>query len=46
MSSTVSSKTAVDGRAARWSGQREKRRAEFVEAALEAIAHYGPQAST
>jgi AcrR family transcriptional regulator len=46
MSSTVSSKTVVDGRAARWSGQREKRRAEFVEAALEAIAHYGPQAST
>ena len=42
----MSSKTAVDGRAARWSGQREKRRAEFVEAALEAIAHYGPQAST
>ena len=46
MSSTLSSKTAVDGRATRWSGQREKRRAEFVEAALEAIAHYGPQAST
>jgi AcrR family transcriptional regulator len=37
---------AVDGRAARWSGQRDKRRAEFVEAALQAIAHYGPQAST
>jgi AcrR family transcriptional regulator len=36
----------VDGRAARWSGQRDKRRAEFVEAALQAIAHYGPQAST
>ena len=36
----------VDGRAARWSGQREKRRAEFVEAALLAIAQYGPQAST
>ncbi|WP_428342409.1 TetR/AcrR family transcriptional regulator [Mycobacterium sp.] len=35
----------VDGRAARWSGQREKRRAEFVEAALDAIAQYGPQAS-
>ena len=46
MSSTVSSGVGVDGRAARWSGQREKRRAEFVEAALEAIAHYGPQAST
>lgn len=36
----------VDGRAARWSGQRAKRRAEFVEAALEAIELYGPQAST
>jgi AcrR family transcriptional regulator len=36
----------VDGRATRWSGQRDKRRAEFVEAALQAIAHYGPQAST
>lgn len=36
----------VDGRAARWTGQRDKRRAEFVEAALQAIAHYGPQAST
>jgi AcrR family transcriptional regulator len=37
---------SVDGRAARWSGQRNKRRAEFVEAALQAIAHYGPQTST
>jgi AcrR family transcriptional regulator len=37
---------AVDGRAARWSGQRDKRRAEFVEAALQAIAEYGPQTST
>jgi AcrR family transcriptional regulator len=36
----------VDGRMARWSGQRNKRRAEFVEAALQAIAHYGPQTST
>jgi AcrR family transcriptional regulator len=36
---------SVDGRTARWSGQREKRRAEFVEAALEAIVQYGPQAS-
>ncbi len=35
----------VDGRTARWSGQRDKRRAEFVEAALEAIVQYGPQAS-
>ncbi|WP_343572791.1 TetR/AcrR family transcriptional regulator [Mycobacterium sp.] len=46
MNSTAPSERAVDGRAARWSGQREKRRAEFVEAALEAIAHCGPQAST
>jgi AcrR family transcriptional regulator len=36
----------VDGRIARWSGQRDRRRAEFVEAALRAIAHYGPQTST
>jgi AcrR family transcriptional regulator len=35
----------VDGRTARWSGQRDKRRAEFVEAALEAIVQYGPHAS-
>ena len=36
---------SVDGRTARWSGQRDKRRAEFVEAALEAIVQYGPHAS-
>jgi AcrR family transcriptional regulator len=36
----------IDGRAARWAGQREKRREEFIEAALEAIALYGPQVST
>ena len=36
---------AVDGRTVRWSGQRDKRRAEFVEAALETIVQYGPQAS-
>jgi AcrR family transcriptional regulator len=50
MSSSTPSDTPVtspvDGRAARWAGQRDKRRAEFVEAALQAIAHYGPQAST
>lgn len=38
--------STVDGRAARWSGQREKRRAEFVEAALHAIAEYGSETST
>ncbi|MUM21550.1 TetR/AcrR family transcriptional regulator [Mycobacterium sp. CBMA271] len=32
--------------AGRWSGQRERRRAEFVEAALAAIAEHGPQTST
>jgi AcrR family transcriptional regulator len=37
---------SVDGRTARWSGQRDRRRAEFVDAALRAIAHYGPQTST
>jgi AcrR family transcriptional regulator len=37
---------SVDGRSARWSGQRDRRRAEFVDAALRAIAQYGPQTST
>jgi AcrR family transcriptional regulator len=32
--------------AGRWDGQRERRRAEFVEAALAAIAEHGPQTST
>lgn len=36
----------VDGRTTRWSGQKDGRRAEFVEAALLAIAHHGPQTST
>jgi AcrR family transcriptional regulator len=36
----------LDGRAARWSGQRERRRAEFVDAAISAIKVYGPQVST
>src|ERR1700722_3068379 len=36
---------SVDGRTTRWSGQRDRRRAEFVDAALRAIAHYGPQTS-
>ncbi|AIG76158.1 Hypothetical protein AJAP_16425 [Amycolatopsis japonica] len=35
-----------DGRAARWTGQRERRRREFVEAALRAIAEHGPRVST
>ncbi|WP_243727622.1 TetR/AcrR family transcriptional regulator [Actinocrispum wychmicini] len=35
-----------DGRATRWAGQREKRRAEIVAAALTAIAEHGPGVST
>ncbi|RSM52202.1 TetR family transcriptional regulator [Amycolatopsis sp. WAC 01376] len=35
-----------DGRATRWAGQRERRRREFVDAALRAIAENGPQVST
>lgn len=35
---------AVDGRAARWAGQREKRRAEFVDAAIRTITEQGPEA--
>jgi AcrR family transcriptional regulator len=35
-----------DGRAARWAGQRERRRREFVDAALRAIAEHGPDVST
>jgi AcrR family transcriptional regulator len=36
----------TDGRAARWAGQRERRRREFVQAALRAIAEHGPDVST
>ncbi|WIX99100.1 TetR/AcrR family transcriptional regulator [Amycolatopsis mongoliensis] len=36
----------LDGRAARWAGQRERRRREFVEAGLRAITRYGPEVST
>ncbi|PRX49932.1 TetR family transcriptional regulator [Prauserella shujinwangii] len=36
----------TDGRAARWAGQRERRRREFVDAALRAIASHGPEVST
>lgn len=35
-----------DGRTTRWAGQRERRRAEFVDAALAAIAEHGPEVST
>ncbi|GAS91546.1 TetR/AcrR family transcriptional regulator [Mycolicibacterium brisbanense] len=37
---------SVSGRTSRWAGQRERRRAEFVDAALAAIAEHGPQTST
>lgn len=36
----------MDGRVARWAGQREKRRAEIVTAALAAIGEHGPWVST
>ncbi|WP_394618835.1 TetR/AcrR family transcriptional regulator [Lentzea sp. JNUCC 0626] len=36
----------MDGRAARWAGQREARREKVVAAALLAIAEHGPQVST
>ncbi|GAA1957707.1 TetR/AcrR family transcriptional regulator [Amycolatopsis minnesotensis] len=36
----------TDGRAARWAGQRDRRRREFVDAALRAIARYGPEVTT
>lgn len=45
----MTSKSAAgnaDGRATRWAGQRERRRREFVDAALRAIAEHGPDAST
>lgn len=39
-------RTTKDGRSTRWAGQRERRRREFVDAALQAIAEYGPEVST
>ncbi|MEU6145075.1 TetR/AcrR family transcriptional regulator [Streptomyces sp. NPDC047081] len=36
----------IDGRTARWEGQRQRRRDEFVEAALVAIAEHGADVST
>lgn len=36
----------TDGRATRWAGQRERRRTEFVDAALAAITEHGPDVST
>ncbi|ALG10672.1 TetR/AcrR family transcriptional regulator [Kibdelosporangium phytohabitans] len=37
---------SADGRAKRWAGQRDRRRREFVEAALRVIAERGPGVST
>lgn len=42
----VTLRVVADGRAARWAGQREKRRAEVVAAALAAIEEHGPWVST
>ena len=36
----------MDGRATRWAGQHQLRRAQFVDAALAAIARHGPDTST
>lgn len=36
----------VDGRSTRWAGQHQLRRAQFVDAALAAIARHGPDTST
>lgn len=38
--------TDGSGSVSRWAGQRERRRVEFVDAALSAIAEHGPQTST
>lgn len=46
MSDTDSEVEVRDRRAARWTGQRAKRRSEFVEAAIVAIAAHGPTVST
>lgn len=37
-----SAPASIDGRTARWAGQRQRRRDQFVEAALRAIAEHGP----
>jgi AcrR family transcriptional regulator len=42
----TSAPARTDGRAARWAGQQERRRSEFVDAALRAIAKHGPDVST
>ncbi|WP_158895109.1 TetR/AcrR family transcriptional regulator [Amycolatopsis anabasis] len=42
---TSSASRRTDGRTARWAGHRERRRREFVDAALRAIAERGPEVS-
>ncbi|QWF76869.1 TetR/AcrR family transcriptional regulator [Amycolatopsis sp. CA-230715] len=42
----MSASPRPDGRTTRWAGQRERRRTEFVDAALAAIADHGPEVST
>lgn len=46
MPDTSAESVVSDGRAARWTGQQQLRRAQFVEAALVAIAEHGPDVST
>ncbi|QKW06098.1 TetR/AcrR family transcriptional regulator [Streptomyces sp. NA04227] len=46
MGASTNGGRAPDGRATRWAGQRERRRAEFVDAAIEAVALHGPEVST
>jgi AcrR family transcriptional regulator len=43
---STSAPTRTDGRAARWAGQQQRRRREFVDAALRAITTHGPEVST
>lgn len=45
-SDTPGPPVAADGRATRWTGQQQRRRTQFVEAALVAIRDHGPDVST
>lgn len=45
MTTHAATTSTTDGRVTRWAGQRERRRREFVEAALRAIADHGPDVS-
>lgn len=42
---TSSALDSTDGRRTRWAGHRQRRRSEFVEAALQAVAEHGPDVS-